>query len=100
MKIPRSYGPRCFDDVVWIEGDRDLGERSYNGKPDVLQHVEDVKRQLVLVTFKSVTVQGQRGTTKDEMTVRGHQKHECERCITACGTPDPSPIGVFHGVAG
>lgn len=62
----------------WIEGDRDLGERSYNGKPDVLQHVEDVKSQLVLVTVKSVTVQGQRGTTKDEMTVRGHQQHECE----------------------
>jgi ketosteroid isomerase-like protein len=65
------------DDVVWIEGDTDLDPGTYVNKQEVMLHVEHVKSHLDSATRTSVSVQGQRGTTTDNMQVHGHPNHEC-----------------------
>jgi ketosteroid isomerase-like protein len=77
-KNKTNFADLLTDDVVWIEGDPDLNLGRYVNKQDVMLHVEHVKAHLdSAALLKSVSVQGQRGTTTDDMQVQGHPPHEC-----------------------
>ena len=65
------------DDVVWIETDPDLGPRRYEGKSEVIGHVDAIKRALAQAQFVSVAPQGAFWRTTDDMQVQGHERHSC-----------------------
>ena len=75
-----KFAELLTDDVVWIEGDEDMGVRTYQRKPEVLQHLDEIRNHLVLAELRTVEVHGQQGTTTDEMQAQGHP--EAHGCVT------------------
>jgi hypothetical protein len=71
--------------VVWIETDPDLGPGRYEGKAEVMGHVDDIKQALAQAQFVSVDPQGGFWRAKDNMQVQGHAQHSCVTDITFDG---------------
>ena len=64
-------------DVQWVETDRDLGPRTYQGKAEVMAHLDEIKARLASATLFSVSQQGSGWRTQDHMQVQGHDLHCC-----------------------
>lgn len=73
------------DRVVWIETDPDLGPGRYEGKTEVMGHVNDIKQALAQAQFVSVGPQGAFWRTTDNMQVQGHAQHSCVTDVTFDG---------------
>jgi hypothetical protein len=71
--------------VVWIEIDEDLGPRRYEGKTEVMGHVNHIKQALAQAEFVSVEPHGAFWQTTDNMKVQGHDQHSCVTDVTFDG---------------
>lgn len=71
--------------VVWIETDPDLGPGRYEGRAEVIGHVDAIKQALAQAQFVSVQPQGSFWRATDEMQVRGHEQHHCITDVTFDG---------------
>ncbi|HKY78202.1 MAG TPA: hypothetical protein VJS45_18855 [Acidimicrobiia bacterium] len=64
-------------DVLWIETDTDLNPGNYQGKADVMAHLDDIQGHVASVSLVSVTQKPGGWETRDNMQVQGHDLHCC-----------------------
>ena len=63
--------------VQWVETDPDLGARSYNGKAEVMAHLDQIQPLVASASIKSVSQKGQGWEAQDDMKVQNGALHCC-----------------------
>jgi hypothetical protein len=63
--------------VQWVEADPELGPRTYQGKPDVMAHLDEIKEHVASASLVSVDQKAQGWQVRDNMQVHGHDLHCC-----------------------
>ena len=72
-----KFAALLADDVLWVETDPHLHARAYQGKAEVMAHLDDIQGHLTSAKLVDVTLKPSGWQTRDEMQVQGHDLHCC-----------------------
>jgi hypothetical protein len=86
-------------DVQWIETDPGLTAKTYQGRADVMAHVDDIQRKVTSANLVSVSSKPQGWQTKDNMQVSTDAVHCCITDVSFTDNNLISQVNHFKGHA-
>ena len=63
--------------VLWVETDHELGQGDYQGKAQVMDHLDHIQQHVASASLFSVSPKPPGWETRDSMQVQGHDLHCC-----------------------